>query len=158
MYLIRNIIHSWVDNECVLLLSGLFERCNLSLPYEELGSQSPLVALQLLFDRTESFSLSFGLHDQSLSVSLSFKNLGLLFSLCHVDVGDLLSFRRKDVCTFSPLSFCLQDHRLLDIGGRLDILYLISQCWDAPLGCILLDVLNNVQVQLLTLLKQTIQS
>ena len=47
--------------------------------------------------------------------------LELLFSLCHVDVGDFLSLRRKDVYTFTPFSLCLQDHRLLDIEGRLDI-------------------------------------
>jgi hypothetical protein len=53
----------------------LFERCNFSLPDQELRSQSPLDALQLLFDRAESLSLSFCLHNQSFSVPLSLENL-----------------------------------------------------------------------------------
>lgn len=158
MDLVGNIIHSRVDNECVLLFSGLFERCDLSLADQKLGSQSPLGALQLLFDRAESFGLSFCLHNQSLSVTLSFEDLGLLLGLCHVDVGDLLSLRRENVCTFPPFSLCLQDHRLLDIWGWFNILYLIPECWNAPLGSVLLNVLNDVQVELLALLKQAIQS
>jgi len=45
----------------------------------------------------------------------------------------------------------------LDVCGRFNVLYLIPECRNAPLVCILLDVLNDAQVQLLAFPKQTVK-
>jgi len=157
MNLAGDIIYSRVDNKCVLFFSSLFKRCNLALANQKLCGQSPFRTLQLLFDRTESFSLSFCLHYQSLCMSLCFKDLRLLLGFCHVDVCDFLSLRGQDVCSFSPFSLCLKNHRLLYVCGRFNVLNLIPECRNAPLVCIFLDVFNDAEVQLLTLPKKTVK-
>jgi hypothetical protein len=141
------------NNDGVLLLCNLLVGLDVSLAKQELSCLDTSVLFQSGIDHVQGLGTCFSLNNHRFSCSLGFQDGGALFSFGYVDVSRTVSLRGEDVGTLTSLGFSLQDHRFLNVGGRLDVLNLIAESEDTPIFGFLVNRLHDVLIQGVSFLK-----
>ena len=145
------------NQEHVLGLSLLGERIDVPLSHDELSGQFAFLCLKLVFNHLKGFTLSLSLDHLLLLVSFSLEDLFLSPSLSEVDIGLLGTFRSKDLGSLASLSFGLKGHAGENLDRGLDVSYFITEKLDSPFCSLVLDILNNLHIDIITLLERLIK-
>ncbi len=116
----------WGNNNCGAFLANLLIGIHVSLTKKELGCFKTTFFLKCWVNLTKGCGWGVSLDDHGLSGTFCLKHGCFFVCFGYINVGNFISFWGENASSLSSFGFSLEDHRLLNVAGWLDVLDFIS--------------------------------
>lgn len=143
----------WWYNYHIIFPRHFTVRLYVPLPEQELCCLEAAWALEWFIYHLNWPRWRISADDHCFCCSFCLHDCCLLLRLCDVNVGNTITLRGQNVSSFLSLGLCLEDHRLLDVVRRLNVLNLISECGNTPVFGLFINGFNDILIQRISLLE-----